>query len=253
MIFDTHAHYDAEQFNEDRDEILAKMPENGVSTIVNVGATLKGCKESMEFAKKYPFMYAAVGVHPDEVGELNEETFAQLEEWCKEDKVVAVGEIGLDYYWDEEPREVQKEWFIRQLELAKRVNLPVNIHSREASEDTLQIVKEHGKGLTGIIHCFSGSKEMALEYVKLGFYIGVGGVVTFKNGRKLKEVVEAIPMDRIVLETDAPYLAPTPFRGKRNDSTYIKYMAEEIASLKGLTCEEVLTQTEQNARKVYNL
>lgn len=253
MIFDTHAHYDAEQFNEDRDELLASMPENGVSTIVNVGATLAGCKASIDFAHKYPFMYAAVGVHPDECGELNEETFAQLEEWVKDEKVVAVGEIGLDYYWDEEPREVQKEWFIRQLELAKRVNLPVNIHSREAAEDTFQIVKEHGKGLTGIIHCFSGSKEMALEYVKLGFHIGVGGVVTFKNGRKLKEVVEAIPMDRIVLETDAPYLAPTPFRGKRNNSTYIKYMAEEIANLRGLTCEEVLEQTAKNARTVYNL
>lgn len=253
MIFDTHAHYDSEQFNEDRDDVLKGMPEKGVSTIVNVGASLNGCKASVEFAKKYPFMYAAVGVHPDEVGALNEETFAQLEEWCKEEKVVAVGEIGLDYYWDEEPREVQKEWFIRQLELARKLNLPVNIHSREAAEDTFQIIKEYGKDLTGIIHCFSGSKEMAIEYVKLGFHIGVGGVVTFKNGKKLKQVVEAIPLEWIVLETDAPYLAPTPFRGKRNDSTYIRYMAEEIANLKGITTEEVLEQTERNARKVYRL
>lgn len=253
MIFDTHAHYDSEQFNEDRDDVLNGMPEKGVSTIVNVGASLNGCKASVEFAKKYPFMYAAVGVHPDEVGALNEETFAQLEEWCKEEKVVAVGEIGLDYYWDEEPREVQKEWFIRQLELARKLNLPVNIHSREAAEDTFQIIKEYGKDLTGIIHCFSGSKEMAIEYVKLGFHIGVGGVVTFKNGKKLKQVVEAIPLEWIVLETDAPYLAPTPFRGKRNDSTYIRYIAEEIANLKGITTEEVLEQTERNARKVYRL
>lgn len=253
MIFDTHAHYDSEQFNEDRETLLASMPAKGVAGIVNVGASLKGCKASIEFANKYPFMYAAVGVHPDEVGELNEETFAWLEEWCKEDKVVAIGEIGLDYYWDEEPREVQQQWFIRQLELARKLNLPVNIHSRDAAEDTFRIMKEHANGLTGIIHCFSGSKEMAVEYVKLGFHIGVGGVVTFKNGKKLKQVVEAIPLESIVLETDAPYMAPTPFRGKRNDSSYIQYMAEEIANLKGITVEEVLEQTEKNARKVYNI
>lgn len=253
MIFDTHAHYDSEQFDEDRDEILSSMPEKGVVGIVNVGAALEGCKASIEFAKKYPFMYAAVGVHPDEAGALNEETFAQLEEWCKEEKVVAIGEIGLDYHWDVEPRDVQKEWFIRQLELARKLDLPVNIHSRDAAEDTFQVMKEHGKDLTGIIHCFSGSKEMAVEYVKLGYHIGVGGVVTFKNGKKLKQVVEEIPLERIVLETDAPYLAPTPYRGKRNDSSLIQYMAEEIAGIKGITVEEVLEQTEANARKVYRL
>lgn len=253
MIFDTHAHYDAEQFDEDREAVLASMPEKGVAGIVNVGASLKGCKASVDFAKKYPFMYAAVGVHPDEVGALNEETFARMKEWAKEEKVVAIGEIGLDYYWDEEPREVQKEWFIRQLALARELNLPVNIHSREAAEDTFQIMKEHGKGISGIIHCFSGSKEMAMEYVKLGYHIGVGGVVTFKNGKKLKQVVEAVPLEWIVLETDAPYLAPTPFRGKRNDSSLIPYMAQEIAEIKGITAEEVLGQTEVNARKVYRL
>lgn len=253
MIFDTHAHYDSEQFSEDRYEIISSMPEKGVAGIVNVGATLEGCAASIELAHKYDFVYAAVGVHPDEVGALNEDTFAQLREWAKDEKVVAIGEIGLDYYWDEEPREVQQEWFIRQLALARERNLPVNIHSRDAAEDTFQIMKEHGKGLTGIIHCFSGSKEMAAEYVKLGFHIGVGGVVTFKNGKKLKQVVEEIPLERIVLETDAPYMAPTPFRGKRNDSSYIKYMAEEIANLKGITVEEVLAKTEQNARRVYQL
>lgn len=253
MIFDTHAHYDSEQFNEDREAVLAGMPEKGVAGIVNVGASLRGCKASVDFAKQFPFMYAAVGVHPDEVGALNEETFAQMKEWAKEEKVVAIGEIGLDYYWDEEPREVQKEWFIRQLDLARELKLPVNIHSREAAEDTLQIMKEHGRDLGGIIHCFSGSKEMAAEYVKLGYHIGVGGVVTFKNGKKLKQVVEAIPLEWIVLETDAPYLAPTPFRGKRNDSSLIQYMAEEIAAIKGVSVEEVLAQTEANARKVYHL
>lgn len=253
MIFDTHAHYETEQFNEDREKLLSSMPEKGVVGIVNVGASLAGCKASLAFARKYPFMYAAVGVHPDEVGELNEETFAMLRSWAKEEKVVAIGEIGLDYYWDKEPREVQKAWFIRQLELAKELHLPVNIHSRDAAEDTFQIIKEHGKGLTGIIHCYSGSKEMAAEYVKLGFYIGVGGVVTFKNGKKLKDVVAALPLERIVLETDAPYMAPTPFRGKRNDSSYIRYMAEEVAQIKGISFADVLVQTEKNARDVYRI
>jgi len=253
MIFDTHAHYDDEQFDTDRDELLKSMPENGVGAIVNVGASLEGCRRSMELARRYPFVYAAVGVHPDEVGALNEKTFAMLEEWCRGDKVVAVGEIGLDYYWDKEARDMQKEWFIRQLELAGRVNLPVNIHSRDASEDTFQIMKEHGKGLKGIIHCFSGSRELAVEYVKLGFYIGVGGVVTFKNAKKLKQVVEAVPLESIVLETDCPYLAPQPYRGKRNQSGYIKYVAEEVAGLKDVTCEEVIRQTEENARRVYGI
>lgn len=253
MIIDTHAHYDDKQFDEDQDEILSSMPDQGVGAIVNVGASLAGCERAMELAQKYPFVYAAVGVHPDEVGALNEETFAMLEEWSNRDKVVAIGEIGLDYYWDEEPREVQKEWFIRQLELAKKRSLPVNIHSRDAAEDTFQIMKEHAQGLKGIIHCFSGSKELAVEYVKMGFYIGVGGVVTFKNGKKLKQVVEAIPLTSIVLETDCPYLAPEPNRGKRNNSSYIKYVAEEIARLKNVTYEEVLSQTELNAKEIYGI
>lgn len=235
MIFDTHAHYDDGQFNEDRDELLNSMPTWGVSAIVNVSASLESCWKVAEMAHRYPFMYAAVGVHPDEVGALDEKSFGLMRELLEDDKVVAVGEIGLDYHWDTEPREVQKKWFVRQLELAGELGLPVNIHSRDASEDTFQIVKEHGKGLKGIIHCFSGSKELALEYVKLGFHIGVGGVVTFKNGRKLKQVVEEVPLESIVLETDCPYLAPEPYRGRRNHSAYLKYVAEEIASLKGIT------------------
>ena len=253
MIFDTHAHYDDDQFDNDREELLATLPEQGVSTVVNVGASLNGCRASMEFAKKYPYFYAAVGVHPDACGELNEETFAELEKWCQEEKVVAIGEIGLDYHWDVEPREVQKEWFIRQIGLARKYNLPINVHSRDAAEDTFQLIKEHAQGLKGIIHCFSGSKELAVEYVKLGFHIGVGGVVTFKNGKKMKQVVEAVPIERIVLETDCPYLAPEPYRGKRNNSSYIRHMAEEIANLKNMACEEVLAQTEKNAKEVYGL
>lgn len=249
MIFDTHAHYDDKQFDDDRDELLNSMQEHGVGTIVNVSATYESCERIVDMAQKYPFMYAAVGVHPDEVGSLDEGRFARMKELFKRDKVVAVGEIGLDYYWDNESHELQKEWFIRQLDLARELDLPVNIHSREAAQDTMEIIKEHGRGLKGIIHCYSYSKEMAEEYVRLGYSIGVGGVVTFKNGRRLKETVEAVPLTSIVLETDCPYLAPEPFRGKRNDSSYIKYVAETIAGIKGVTCEEVVRQTEENARK----
>lgn len=253
MIFDSHAHYDSGQFDEDRDEILNSMQENGVGTIVNSAADWDSVTEVVELAEKYPFVYAAVGLHPDEVGDLDEERFAYLKAQCQKEKVVAVGEIGLDYYWDNESHDVQKKWFIRQLELARELDLPVIIHSRDAAEDTLKIMKEHGQGLRGVIHCFSYSKELAREYVKMGFYIGVGGVVTFKNGKKLKEIVEEIPLERILLETDCPYLAPVPFRGKRNSSLYIPYIAEEIANLKGVTYEEVVAQTELNAKKLFGI
>ena len=243
MIFDTHAHYDSSQFDEDREELLASMPEQGVGTIVNVGASFESCFTVPEMVKKYPFMYAAVGVHPDEAGALNEETIAMMKKQFAQEKVIAVGEIGLDYYWDNEPHDLQKKWFIRQLGLARELSLPVLIHSREAASDTLEIMKEYGGGLGGVIHCFSYSKEMAAEYVKMGYYIGVGGVVTFKNGRKLKEVVAETPLTSIVLETDCPYLAPVPFRGKRNNSGYIRYVAEEVAKIKGVSVQEVIRQT----------
>jgi TatD DNase family protein len=207
--------------------------------------------EAVALAQAYPHVYAAVGLHPDEVGVLDEEHMAILKEQCRQEKVVAVGEIGLDYYWDNESHEIQKKWFIRQLKLAREMNLPVIIHSRDAAEDTLQIMKAHAQGLRGVIHCFSYSKELAEEYVKMGFHIGVGGVVTFKNGRKLKEVVEAIPLSRILLETDCPYLAPEPYRGKRNQSSYLTYVAKAIAEIKGVTCEEVVAQTEQNAKELF--
>ncbi len=253
MIFETHAHYDDEQFDMDRETLLLSMPEQGIGTIVNVSATYASCQRVVDLVQKYPFMYAAVGIHPDEVGSLNEERFQQMKELCKQEKVVAVGEIGLDYYWDNESHDLQKEWFVRQLDLARELNLPVLIHSREAAADTMEIMKQYGQGLKGVIHCFSYSKEMAAEYVKMGFYIGVGGVVTFKNARKLKETVQEIPLTSIVLETDCPYLAPVPYRGKRNNSAYIKYIAEEIAGIKGVSYEEVVEQTEKNARDLYNL
>ncbi|WP_461816083.1 TatD family hydrolase [Faecalimonas sp.] len=251
MIFDTHAHYDDEQFNDDRDILLTQMEDNGISTIINVGASLDGCKNSIALAEKYPFIYASIGVHPDEVGNLNEETFAWLKKQCEHKKVVAVGEIGLDYYWDNESHDLQKKWFIAQLNIAKEKNLPVVIHSREAAQDTLEIMKKYAKDLTGIIHCFSYSVEMAKEYIKMGFYIGIGGVVTFKNSKKLKDVVSEIPLERIVLETDCPYLSPVPNRGKRNSSLNLKYVIEEIANIKDISPEEVIHQTEQNAYTVY--
>ena len=253
MIFDTHAHYDDEQFDTDRETLLASMPEQGVGTIVNVSATYESCERVVELVKRYSFMYAAVGIHPDEVGSLNEERFQQMKELCKQEKVVAVGEIGLDYYWDNESHDVQKEWFVRQLDLARELNLPVLIHSREAAADTMEIMKEHGQGLRGVIHCYSYSKEQAKEYVKMGYYIGVGGVVTFKNSRVLKEVVKAIPLEHIVVETDCPYLAPTPHRGKRNSSAYLPLVIEEIAKLKGITAEEVEDATYENAQRLYGL
>ncbi|GAA0243138.1 TatD family hydrolase [Faecalicatena contorta] len=253
MIFDTHAHYDDEQFDEDRDSLLCSMQEGGVGTIVNAGSDVASWEDVRALTARYPFIYGAAGVHPDDVGELNEENFRRLRAVLQEEKMVAVGEIGLDYYWDNESHEVQKTWFIRQLELARELDMPVIIHSREAAADTLQIMKEHARGLEGVIHCFSYSAEMAREYVKMGFYIGVGGVVTFKNSRKLKEVVEEIPLEYLLLETDCPYLAPVPNRGKRNSSLNLVYVAEQIAGLKQLTYDEVVEQTEKNARRLYNL
>ena len=227
------------------------MEEQGVGCIVNVGASFQGAKDSVELSMRYPHVYAAVGVHPDHVGELDEVKMQHLREMCTMEKTVAVGEIGLDYYWDKESHELQKEWFKKQMELAKEVDLPVIVHSREAAQDTFDLIKSEHAGTTGgVIHCFSGSKEMAKEYVKMGYHIGIGGVVTFKNGKKLKEVAEAIPLESIVLETDCPYMAPEPFRGKRNNSSYIRYVAEEISRLKGITAEEVIRQTEENAKKL---
>lgn len=253
MIFESHAHYDDEQFDEDREKLLESMDEGGVGTIVNVGASLESCESTLALTQKYPFVYAALGVHPDEVGALNEESFQWLREQCRKEKVVAVGEIGLDYYWDNEPREVQKKWFIRQLELARELDLPVIIHSRDAAADTMEIMKTHAQGLGGVIHCYSYSPELAREYVKMGFYIGVGGVVTFKNSKKLKETVEEIPITSILLETDCPYLAPDPNRGKRNSSLNLVFVAETIAKIKEMEYDDVVRQTEENARKMFRL
>ena len=253
MIFDTHAHYDDKAFDEDRESLLTQMEQNGIAGIVNVGASLQGVKASQELAEKYPPVYAAVGVHPDEVGELDEQRLLWMYDLCRKPKTVAVGEIGLDYYWDKEAHEFQKQWFIRQLQMAKDTGLPVNIHSREAVEDTFNIIKKYHAGTTGgIIHCFSASAVMAKAYVELGYYIGIGGVVTFKNARVIKEVVEAVPMERIVVETDCPYLAPTPHRGERNSSLYLPLVIEKIAEIKGMEPQEVEEATYWNALRVYS-
>lgn len=255
MIFDTHAHYDDEKFDDDRANVLNGLCDDGVDTVVNVGASIQGCFESVKLSHEYEFIYAAVGVHPDNAKDLDESVFCELTELVDDKKCVAVGEIGLDYYWDASEREVQKTWFIRQLELAREKNKPVIIHSREACEDTMRILKQFAEKPHPAIdvHCFSYSPEIAREYVKMGFYIGVGGVVTFKNGRKLQEIVKETPIEHILLETDCPYLAPEPFRGKRNYSAYIKYVAKKVAELKNMTYEEVVEKTAQNARRFYGI
>lgn len=254
MIFETHAHYDDERFLEDQNEILMQMEEAGVGRVINVGASIESTKTTLELAKNYPFVYAAVGVHPSEVDGLNEETFAWLKEQTAYEKTVAVGEIGLDFYWDKEPKqqELQKYWFKRQLALAKEVNLPIIIHSRDAAEATMSIMKEmHAEELNGVIHCYSYSREMAMEFIDMGYYIGVGGVVTFKNAKKLVEAVEAIPLSRIVIETDCPYMAPEPHRGKRNSSLYLPHIVDKIAEIKGVSAQEVERVTEENARTLF--
>lgn len=254
MIFDSHAHYDDEAFEEDRDSLLMGMQEAGVGAIVNVGASLRGVRDTAALTEKYPFVYGAVGIHPDHVEQLNDDVMEELRSLCAREKIVAVGEIGLDYYWDKNPREMQKEWFIRQLALAKEVRLPVNIHSREAAQDTFDIMKaEHAGSTGGVIHCYSGSKEMARDYLNLGYYLGVGGVVTFKNARVLKEVVAYAPLDRILVETDCPYLAPVPFRGKRNASPLLSYVLDQIAELKGVSREEAEQVTWDNACRMYQM
>lgn len=257
MIFDTHAHYDDEAFDEDREAVLSSLQDKGVGTVVNICASPASLTRIAELVKRYPHVYGAVGIHPDHAGELTEEMFAEISRLADEKKIVAIGEIGLDYYWDTAPHEVQRQWFLRQLDLAVEKDLPVVIHSREATQETLEIMREaykqSGGKLRGVIHCFSGSAEIAKEYTDMGFYIGVGGVVTFKNGKKLKEVVEAMPLDKLVIETDCPYLAPVPYRGKRNDSTLLKLVIEEIAALRGMTTEEIERLTEENARSLYKL
>jgi TatD DNase family protein len=254
MIFETHAHYDDQQFDEDRDSVIRAVHQSGVHPMINVGASIASVDTTLHLAHQYDFVYAAVGVHPDEVEGLNETTFAWLAQQTKDVKTVAVGEIGLDYHWHKEPehQSLQRKWFAEQIHLAKQAQLPVIIHSREAAEDTMCVMKQnHAEEITGVIHCYSYSKELAQEFIQMGYYIGVGGVVTFKNARKLVETVEAIPLERILLETDCPYMAPEPYRGTRNDSRNIPYVIQKIAEIRGISTDEVERITEENAYRLF--
>ncbi len=254
MIFESHAHYDDRAFDEDRDILLNSLEENGIGGVMNVGASLETTKNTIALIEKYSFVYGAAGVHPSHTGELTEENFTQLEQYCAHPKIAAVGEIGLDYYWKEPDKEIQKKWFARQLQLAGERKLPVILHSRDAARDTLDMVKSVGVSEAGgVIHCFSYGKEIAREYLEMDFYFGIGGVITFQNGRKLKEVVEYIPMEKILLETDSPYLAPVPYRGKRNSSLYLPLIAKEIAQIKGLDYDEVTETALRNTKRLFGI
>lgn len=252
MIFESHAHYDDEAFDEDRDVLIKSLKDNNIEYVINVGASIESTKSTIELASKYDFIYGAVGVHPNETAPLTEE-FIQFmkKELQTNNKIVAVGEIGLDYNWEEPERDVQQKWFIRQLELAKETASTIIIHSRDAAKDTADILLTDYKDLEGVIHCFSYSKEMAKQYLDKGFYLGFGGVVTFKNAVKVKEAVQYTPLDRILLETDSPYLAPVPNRGSRNSSLNIPYIAEEIARLKEIDVQEVIDVTNKNAKRLF--
>lgn len=254
MIIDSHAHYDDEYFNLDRDELLCSMQENKIEKIINVGANIKGSQESIKLSEKYSFVYAAIGVHPSDVDELTEEKIQWLKEQSSHKKVVAIGEIGLDYHYDDIDKQLQKKWFIRQMELARQVQKPVIIHSRDAALDTITIMKDLGADqIPGVVHCYSYSKESAKDYLEMGYYFGIGGVLTFKNAKKLKEAVEYIPLDRILLETDSPYLAPEPFRGKRNSSLYLPYVVTEMANIKGISEEEIIQITTNNTKRLFHI
>ncbi|WP_026510972.1 TatD family hydrolase [Butyrivibrio sp. LC3010] len=254
MIFETHAHYDDEAFDSDRDLLLSSMKENGIGTIVNATSSKRTVEQSIELTKKYPFIYTTIGVHPSDSAEMNDSELKWLEEMCSYEKAVAVGEIGLDYHYDEPSKDIQKKWFEAQIEMAKRTKLPVIIHSRDAAKDTLDMMKAlNAREVGGDIHCFSYSVETAREYLNMGFFLGIGGVITFKNGRKLREVVEYAPIEQLVIETDSPYLSPEPYRGKRNSSLNLLFVIEKIAEIKNLSAEEVIAITDNNARRLYHL
>lgn len=252
MMIDTHAHYDDRAFEEDRDEVLRGLAARGVHRVINSGSSLEACRRTMELMEQYPFVYGSLGIHPCDTAELTEDDMDWLVRQSRHDKCVAIGEIGLDYYWDEPERQLQRKWFARQLRLAREVGLPVVIHSRDAAQDTLELMRAgHAEQIGGVIHCYSYSRELARDFLNMGFYFGIGGVVTFKNGRKLKETVEYLPMDRILLETDSPYLSPVPHRGRRNDSGNLPLVVTEIARIKGIAEDEVERITTENALRLY--
>jgi TatD DNase family protein len=252
MYFDTHAHYDDERFDEDRGEILGAMVSAGVSLILNASSGLRSSRLSLEMSDTYPFVYAAIGVHPHDSKEMTDDSVGQLEKLLTHPKAKAVGEIGLDYHYDFSPRDVQKKRFREQMELARHIKKPVIIHEREALQDTLEIIREFSD-LRGVLHCFSGSWETAKTIIDMGWYLSFTGVITFKNARKAPEVIEKTPADRIMIETDCPYLAPEPMRGKRNSSLYLPYIAEKIAQIRGISLEEAAALTMENGKRFFGI
>ena len=253
MIFESHAHYDDEAFNEDRDSLLSSMKDNGVEYIVNVSADFESIDPIYELTQKYDFVYGTVGVHPGAAKNMTPERFEYLKKAVLREKIVAIGEIGLDYYWEKEEiqKTTQKEWFTKQLQLAKEVDKPVIIHSRDAAADTVDIMKQEWKDRKAVIHCYSYSRELAKVFAKMGYYFGIGGVLTYKNARTLVETVEYVPIEQLLLETDCPYLSPVPNRGKRNDSSNLRFVAEKIAEIKNMSYDAVVEITAQNAKKFF--
>ena len=252
MIFDTHAHYDSGAFNADRFDILASMPEKNVGLIVDPGCDLESSRAAIALAEKYDFVYAAIGWHPEDMDKLTDEGFDEMRKLMHHPKCVAVGEIGLDYYWDAEHKDEQKALFIRQIELALELDKPVIVHDREAHGDSFDIVCRYPE-LRGVFHCYSGSAEMAAELLKRGWYLGFDGPITYKNARKALEVLQMCPLERMVIETDSPYLTPVPNRGRRNDSSNLKYVIDKIAEVKGVSASEVERATFENGKKLYGM
>lgn len=252
MYFDTHAHLNDEQFASDRDELISSFAEAGVSRVLNASSDIGSCRETVRLCKKYDFIYGAVGIHPEAADRFCEDDLKKIEELSREKNIVAIGEVGLDYYWDDVPREVQKNVFRKQAALAERLSLPLVVHDREAHRDTLEILKGF-PSLRVVYHCFSGSAEYARELTRLGYYFSFGGAVTFKNARHSHEVLLSVPHERIMLETDCPYMAPVPYRGKRNHPGYIPHIAAKIAELWNVTPEEVGKITTENALKFFNI
>lgn len=254
MLVDSHAHLDDSRFDDDRDELICDLKKNDIDMVLNPGADMASSIKAVSLAQKYDFIYAAVGYHPHDSKDMTEETLDVLKSLTKKDKVVAIGEIGLDYHYDNSPRDIQKKWFREQIRLAKELNLPYIVHDRDAHDDILNIMKEESyDGMTGILHCFSGSVELAKEFIKMGFYISLGGPVTFKNSKKSKLVAKEIPLQHLLIETDSPYLTPVPHRGKRNEPTYVRYVAAEIAAIKGILCKDVATKTGENFKKLFKI
>lgn len=254
MLIDSHAHLDDPRFDKDRDMLIKNLKNNGIEMVINIGADLQTSIASVSLAEKYDNIYAAVGVHPHSAKEVDNSTIEILKTFAKRDKVVAIGEIGLDFYYDNSPRDIQRKWFKEQLALAKEVDLPVVIHTRDAAQETFDILKEAQDGsLRGVLHCYSGSPEMALEYVKMGFYISLAGPVTFKNARVAREVAKVVPLDKLLIETDCPYLTPEPYRGKRNEPIFVRYVAGTIAEVKGISFEELAKATNRNTKELFKI